>query len=74
LPRANHLQELLAWGAESLERANQYLNRLQRVVRVETKDTPAGLALDLARSTGPASCRPDERADRGGEPDSVETG
>jgi len=44
------LQELVAAAAASLERAATHLRRLQQVVRVATKDTPMGPALDLERS------------------------
>jgi DNA-binding response OmpR family regulator len=49
LPATMH--ELLGLAAQSLHQASEYLDQLQNVVRVETKDTPVGLALDLERSS-----------------------
>jgi PAS domain S-box-containing protein len=43
--------EALAW----IETARDHVRQLQRVVRVATKDTPLGPALDLERSTQPVS-------------------
>ena len=39
--------------ADSLMQTAQHVNRLHRVVRVETRDTPLGPALDLDRSIQP---------------------
>ncbi|MBI2942231.1 MAG: hypothetical protein HYY04_17520 [Chloroflexi bacterium] len=38
-----------------VDRATQYLTKLQHVVRVETKQTPVGPAIDVERSTGSRS-------------------
>ena len=45
-----HLRELLDEAAGSLDSAAQHVSDLQTVVRVATKETPAGLSLDLERS------------------------
>ncbi len=45
-----HLRELLDEAAGSLDSAAHHITDLQTVVRVATKETPAGLSLDLARS------------------------
>jgi hypothetical protein len=44
---------LLRQAETGLSAANHHLRLLQKVVRVRTKDTPVGPALDLARSTSP---------------------
>lgn len=43
--------ELFAEAAVHLDRAVAHVAKLQRVVRVETQETPVGPALDLERST-----------------------
>ena len=45
-----HLRELLDEAAGSLDSAAQHISEFQSVVRVATKETPAGLSLDLERS------------------------
>jgi PAS domain S-box-containing protein len=45
------VQALMHVGATGLASAVTHLQQLQRVVRVETRPTPLGPALDLARST-----------------------
>lgn len=47
---------LLRQAEAGLAAADRHLRSLQKVVRVRTKETPVGLALDLARST--SSCTP----------------
>ncbi len=49
------LQRLLVDATLCLDRAVQSVAQLQRVERVETRETPYGPALDLARSVGPRS-------------------
>ena len=45
---------VLLWHVEAgLNAAERHLRSLQKVVRVRTKETPVGPALDLARSTMP---------------------
>lgn len=48
------LARLVANAAECLDRAVQHIAQLQKVVQVEVKETVAGPALDLERSTAPA--------------------
>lgn len=50
-----YLRALVDDAAASLDRAVQHVAQLQQVVQVEVKDTIAGPALDLERSTSPAS-------------------
>jgi CheY-like chemotaxis protein len=50
--------EMLAQAASGLSAADDHLRQFQNVVRVETKDTPVGPALDLARSTGTSRLGP----------------
>ena len=45
-----HLRELLDDAAGSLDSAAHHISELQSVVRVATKETPAGQSLDLERS------------------------
>ena len=45
-----HLRELLDEAAESLDSAAHHISDFQSVVRVATKETPAGRSLDLDRS------------------------
>jgi len=45
------VRELVDLAATDLAAAEQYIEQFQQVARVETKQTPVGLALDLARST-----------------------
>lgn len=47
------LQDLLGDAAQGLESAVRHVQQLQQVARIETKDTPAGPALDLERSAQP---------------------
>jgi hypothetical protein len=47
------VRELVDLAAADLAMAEQYIEQFQQVVRVETKQTPVGPALDLARSTTP---------------------
>ncbi len=47
------LARLVANAAECLDRAVQHIAQLQKVVQVEVKETVAGPALDLERSTAP---------------------
>ena len=42
---------LMRQAEAGLAAADRHLRSLQKVVRVRTKETPVGLALDLARST-----------------------
>jgi hypothetical protein len=42
---------LLRQAETGLAAADRHLQSLQKVVRVRTKETPVGPALDLARST-----------------------
>jgi two-component system, OmpR family, response regulator ResD len=49
------MQEMSEVAARQLEKAVDHVRQLQRVVRVETKETPFGPALDLERS---AQARP----------------
>ena len=51
------LAELVEQAAIGLAAADDHLRAFQNVVRVETKDTPVGPALDLSRSTGRAGPR-----------------
>jgi PAS domain S-box-containing protein len=44
------LAELVRDAAEALQHAAQHVEKLQRVVRIETRETPVGPALDLERS------------------------
>jgi PAS domain S-box-containing protein len=44
------LHELVGDAAAALEHAAHHVEKLQRVVRIETRDTPVGPALDLERS------------------------
>ena len=46
---------LLHQAEAGLNAADHHLRSLQKVVRVRTKETPVGPALDLARSTAPCS-------------------
>ncbi len=46
---------LIHQGLEALSKAAEHIAQFQRVARVETKETPEGPALDLARSTAPAT-------------------
>ena len=55
---AAELAELAEQAAIGLAAANAHLREFQKVVRVETKETPVGPALDLARSTAPTSTGP----------------
>jgi PAS domain S-box-containing protein len=45
---------MIQQGLEALGKAAEHVAQFQRVARVETKETPLGPALDLARSTEPA--------------------
>ena len=45
-----HLRELLDEAAGGLDSAARHISDFQSVVRVATKETPAGLSLDLDRS------------------------
>ena len=45
------VREMLDQMAESLDVAVEHIAKFRDVVRVETKDTPVGPALDLDRST-----------------------
>ncbi len=54
-PLPPRLQELVDVAVKSLESAAEHLYQLQRVVRVETKETPLGPSLDLTRSVKPES-------------------
>ena len=45
-----HLRELLDEAAGSLDSAAHHISDFQSVVRVATKETPAGRSLDLERS------------------------
>ena len=45
-----HLGELLDEAAGSLDSAAHHITEFQSVVRVATKETPAGRSLDLERS------------------------
>ncbi len=47
------MQDMVQKAADGLTEAETYVKRLQRVVRVETKDTIVGPALDLERSVQP---------------------
>jgi DNA-binding response OmpR family regulator len=47
---------LLHQAETGLNAADYHLRSLQKVVRVRTKETPVGLALDLARSTAKYGC------------------
>lgn len=47
------LLDLLGDAAQGLESAVRHVQQLQQVARIETKDTPAGPALDLERSAQP---------------------
>jgi GAF domain-containing protein len=47
------LGDMLDEAARGLEAAVERIRRLQQVVRVETKQTPVGPALDLERSSSP---------------------
>ncbi|GIW10373.1 MAG: hypothetical protein KatS3mg061_1430 [Dehalococcoidia bacterium] len=51
-PTQERYQALIPGALEGLERAARYLRDLQNIVRVETKQTPVGEALDLQRSLG----------------------
>jgi PAS domain S-box-containing protein len=44
------LDELVRDAAQALQHAAQHVEKLQRVVRIETRETPVGPALDLERS------------------------
>jgi hypothetical protein len=44
------MYEMSQVAARQLEKAVEHVRQLQRVVRVETKETPFGPALDLERS------------------------
>ena len=44
------LDDLVRDAADALQHAAQHVEKLQRVVRIETRDTPVGPALDLERS------------------------
>jgi PAS domain S-box-containing protein len=46
-----HLRGLVDEAAAALTTAAEHIHQFQQVVRIETKDTPQGPALDLARST-----------------------
>ena len=46
---------LLRQAETGLNAADHHLRSLQKVVRVRTKETPVGPALDLARSTAPCN-------------------
>ncbi len=48
------LRTMLGQAAAGLAAAEQHLRMLQQVVRIETKDTPVGPALDLERSAAAA--------------------
>jgi PAS domain S-box-containing protein len=48
------LAQVVRDGLAQLGRAAQHIQKLQQVSRVETKDTPLGPSLDLARSSEPA--------------------
>lgn len=50
-PQDERYQALIPGALAGLEAAARYLRDLQNVVRVETKQTPVGEALDLGRST-----------------------
>jgi DNA-binding response OmpR family regulator len=52
---------LVDMAAESLAEAAQHLSQLQNVVRVATKETPIGTALDLERSVQPDETAPAAR-------------
>lgn len=64
LPAQCH--QLVEKGQASLEAATAIIQKFQRVTRVETKETPAGPALDLERSSPPfvagTSSDPDARS------------
>jgi DNA-binding response OmpR family regulator len=51
--------EMLGEAARGLAAADDHLRQFQNVVRVETKETPVGPALDLARSTRASRRRDD---------------
>jgi PAS domain S-box-containing protein len=50
-PTHEGYQALIPGALAGLENAARYLRELQNIVRVETKQTPVGEALDLGRST-----------------------
>ncbi|MCC6175344.1 MAG: hypothetical protein IT305_08600 [Chloroflexi bacterium] len=45
-----HLRDFVAGAASSLDAAARHIEAFQRIVRVATKGTPAGVTLDLERS------------------------
>jgi CheY-like chemotaxis protein len=47
-----HLREIVEEAGAGLASAAGHVRRLQQVVRIHTKDTPVGPALDLERSSG----------------------
>jgi len=50
-----HLRQIVEEAGAGLASAASHVRRLQQVVRIQTKETPVGLALDLERSADRSS-------------------
>jgi hypothetical protein len=48
------LRGLTQAASDSLSAMTEHIGQLQRIVRVETRDTPVGPMLDVERSTAPS--------------------